>query len=285
MPQKPKEEMSLYINDIFEVHKWEKEMLPFIFHTDEVQKFKGGWGNWHDSLEILQIISGEGDVLCDSHEHSLLPGDTVIINSNEVHRIRTSSEIKYHCFIIGARFCLENGIDLERIKFQNRINDERARILVEEAIKEFSGTDAYHISATRGCALALLSYLCRNYGEEKEKSKDSSGADTVRTGLEFINNNFTKELSLEDVAKKAGISKYHFLREFKRYTGHTVVKYINILRCEYAKRLLRSSDATVGDIATLCGFENQSYFSKTFKAYAGVLPRDFRAAEKNTRSL
>ena len=131
-------------------------------------------------------------------------------------------------------------------------------------------------SYTFGCAYYLW--------EKSEKTKDNSGADSIKMGLEFINNNFTRDLSLENIAKKAGISKYHFLREFKRYTGHTVVKYINILRCEYAKRLLRSTELSVGDVAALCGYENQSYFSKTFKAYTGILPREFRASAENTRS-
>ncbi len=284
MPQKPKEEISPHINEIFEVHRWEKAMLPFIYHTDLVKKSEPCGGNWHESLEILQIISGEGLVLCDSREYAISAGDTVIINSNEVHRVSTYSEIRYHCFIIGSRFCLENGIDIEKIKFKNKIGDEEVKKLVEKVISEFSGGDDYYIPAARYCALALLTYLCRNHAEKSEKAKDNSGADSIKMGLEFINNNFTKELSLENIAKKAGISKYHFLREFKRYTGHTVVKYINILRCEYAKRLLRSSDASVGDVAALCGYDNQSYFTKTFKAYSGLLPREFRALKENTRS-
>ena len=91
--------------DIFELHKWEDPLLPFIFHTDLPIAGKHFInGNWHDSLEILQILEGKGELLCGSYRYSLTPGDIAVISSNELHHIKTDRVIKYHCLIVSVEF-------------------------------------------------------------------------------------------------------------------------------------------------------------------------------------
>ncbi len=283
MPNKAKEKPILYIKDLFEIHKWGNLLLPFIFHTDLVEKRPCGYGNWHESLEILQVIEGKGYILCDSRKYDMDVGDIIVINSNEVHRITTDSFMRFHCFIVGSEFCLENGLDIKKLKYNNKIRDDRASRLLGNVISEIkTEKDSFSVSAVRSCALSLLVYLSRFYSESIDR-KVNSHSDIIRQGLEYINNNFSGPLTLEAIAQKAGISKYHFLREFKQYTGYTVVTYINTLRCEYAKRLLLNTFFSVSDVAVRCGYENFSYFSKTFKKYTGILPSHFRklAPEEN----
>ncbi len=284
MAQKKKDTLGLYISDLFEMHQWNHPIVPFILHKDSKASIDS-YGNWHDSLELIFVTKGEGNILCDCRKYDLTEGDIIIINSGEVHRITTRSSMTYHCLIIGDSFCMENGVDIGNINFMTRIRDERTRSFLEDIIEEWEKDSPYSITAIRAAALSLLLHLCKNFVFEYGKRKDRYQSDSIINALEFINNNFRRELSLEEISKKAGMSKYHFLREFKRYTGHTVVKYINILRCEYAKRLLRSSEMSVGDIAVSCGYENQSYFSKTFKVYTGILPSKFRASEINIGEL
>ncbi len=280
MAQKKKDTPDLYKSDLFEMHQWKHPLLPFILHQSS-KASNCPSGNWHDSLEMIFVTHGEGNILCDCRKHKLLSGDIVIINSGEVHRITTDSEMIYNCFIIGEAFCLENGVDIENLRFMTRIRDEKLWSFLDMIIEEWESDSPYSITSIRSAALSLLLHLCKNFVFEESTKKDRYQSDSIISSLEFINNNFRYNLYLDDVAKRAGMSKYHFVREFKRYTGHTVVRYINILRCEYAKRLLCSSDLSVGDIAISCGYENQSYFSKTFKTYTGVLPREFRANEIN----
>ena len=284
MAQKKKDTLGLYTSDLFEVHRWKHPLLPFILHTDS-EAAKGSYGNWHNSLELIFVFEGEGEILCDCRKYKLSAGDTVIVNSGEVHRITTDSSMKYHCLIIGESFCLENGVNIGETRFMTRIRDEKSREFLGIIIDEWSKDSQSSVIAVRSAALSMLLHLYKNFIFEYSSERDRYQSDSIINALEFLNNNFCSEHSLDEVAKHAGMSKYHFLREFKRYTGHTPIKYSHILRCEYAKRLLRSSDASIGDIAAKCGYENQSYFSKTFKAYTGLLPREFRSAEENTRSL
>lgn len=278
MAQKKKDTLGLYTSDLFEVHRWRHPLLPFIFHK-YLKASDNPYGNWHDSLELIFVVEGEGNILCDCRKYRLLSGDIIIVNSGEVHRINTESSMTYHCFIIGESFCKENGVDIGEIRFMTRIRDEKLMSLLDVIIDQWDGASPYSVTEIRSAALSILLHLLKNFVFEEMTRGDRWQSDSIINALEFVNNNFRESLSLDDVAKRAGMSKYHFVREFKRYTGHTVVRYINILRCEYAKRLLRSTELSVGDIAAGCGYENQSYFSKIFKTYTGILPREFRASE------
>ena len=80
----------------------------------------------------------------------------------------------------------------------------------------------------------------------------------------YINENYTNALSLEHIAEVIGINKSYLSREFKKYAGHTVHTYINMLRCKKAEQCI-SEGMTVTEAAMECGFENISYFSRTYK--------------------
>ena len=91
----------------------------------------------------------------------------------------------------------------------------------------------------------------------------------------YIQAHFTANLTMETVADEVGLSVYYFAREFKKGTGVTFVSYINHLRCESAKKMLQSGSYTVAEACTENGFENLSYFSKTFKKFFGKSPSTF----------
>lgn len=268
----------------FELHRWADERLPFIYHIDRVECHPFGYGNWHDSLEILLVTSGSGSILCDTARHSLSAGDIAVVDSNAVHTITAGDSIEYHCLIIGHSFCLENGFDIDRMHFRAVLRSEEIRRLMKNAIEEIEkasdggrGADPIAVCAARGAVLCLLASLGRGFASQTEKRSDKTCSDTVKNGLMYINKNYTRHIVLDDIAAAAGASKYHFLRNFKLYTGYTVTEYVNMTRCEYARRLLLGAEKrSIGEVSRSCGFENLSYFSKTFKKYTGKLPSEIR---------
>jgi len=267
----------------FEIHRWNNPLFPFSFHDDMITAGSCIGDNWHESLEILQVTDGEGTLLCDSKTYSISAGDIVVINSNEVHKVTSDTSIRYDCFIIGASFLSENGLDITKLKYTTIINDERLEQLLSIAFAEYSNhadptKQAFFVPAVRVATLNAILYLSCKYSGPFVRKGSNTSSEVIRTGLRYINSNFTKQITLEEIARSVGVSKYHFLREFKRYTDHTVVTYINILRCEYAKHLFGSSKASVGEVAHQCGFTNLSYFTKTFKKYTGHLPSHYYKA-------
>jgi AraC-like DNA-binding protein len=105
---------------------------------------------------------------------------------------------------------------------------------------------------------------------------DSALQAKLKTVLAYIDANFTSDIRLDELARRFYISKYYLTREFKRAYGETIFQYIISKRINYAKRLLRFTDKPVEEISELCGFNDQSYFSKQFKKAENVTCLAFR---------
>ena len=101
-------------------------------------------------------------------------------------------------------------------------------------------------------------------------------AAALRKAEAFILENFTKKISLKEIAAIAGLSPPYFSTIFKEEMGENLSKYLNRLRVEKASRLLLETDMSLSEIAACCCFEDQSWFSKIFKAYTGISPGKYR---------
>lgn len=102
----------------------------------------------------------------------------------------------------------------------------------------------------------------------------------IRTSLKLINENLS-EIVLSRLARESGLSLRNFNRLFLGATGLTPKNYLMRRRVARAKELLKESQLTVTDIAMEVGYQSLSKFIETFKRFEGVLPSDFRAAEKS----
>lgn len=100
--------------------------------------------------------------------------------------------------------------------------------------------------------------------------------DLIYKSVEYIKRNYATKLTLQDIADYLFISQAYFCRIFKEGTGQTPGSYINFVRIEESKKLLRNSAINIVDIPELVGFEGQSYFTKKFKSETGCTPGQFR---------
>jgi AraC-like DNA-binding protein len=93
---------------------------------------------------------------------------------------------------------------------------------------------------------------------------------------EYLDNNFTEEIYLENLCDTFCMSKFYLTKEFKKAYGVTISKYIISCRINYAKRLLRFTDKSIDEISEVCGFYDTSYFNKQFKASEDITPFKYR---------
>jgi len=107
-------------------------------------------------------------------------------------------------------------------------------------------------------------------------------ADTVYHIMEFIKSNYEKKIGLEEVAAYVHLSSSHVGSLFRKKTGQTVSEYLNQVRIEKSKTLLAWSDMPIFDVAYLCGFGDQSYFTHVFKKQTGLSPKKFRQQAQQT---
>jgi AraC-like DNA-binding protein/ligand-binding sensor protein len=101
-------------------------------------------------------------------------------------------------------------------------------------------------------------------------------ASALRKAERFIWENYTRKVSLKEIADVSGLSAPYFSTIFKDEMGENLTNYLNRLRVEKAAAMLRESEFSISQIAVACGFEDQSWFSKIFKIYAGISPAKYR---------
>ena len=97
----------------------------------------------------------------------------------------------------------------------------------------------------------------------------------VRQAVDYINLNFSQELSLPLIAETINVSPSHLSKKFKKETGYTVTEFINMKRIYEAKRLLEKTDHSITDIAILIGFDDPGYFTSVFRKLVGMTPREY----------
>lgn len=100
--------------------------------------------------------------------------------------------------------------------------------------------------------------------------------DLIRKAIAYISKNYSLNLTLEDVANHVHLNPAYFSTLFKQISGSSFREFLNIVRVEEGKRLLANTDYSIIDIAIAVGFDNQSYFSKVFKKYTGLTPKQYR---------
>lgn len=264
----------------YERHLLTNSHLPFIFHCDNILQTRSVYPNWHDNAEFIFCLSGSGTAHSDSDDIEMRPGDTVIINPRCLHYYTSPDRVSYHCLIIDNSFFRENGFDLSKIRFDVHFRDEHAGKLMEEINAAFkSEATLSRIAEIRLAVLNYIIYICKNHtveAAEESGGKISKSHEAILKAVEFIDKNYEKKLTVDEIASVAGFSKYHFSRLFKNYTGFTVVEHINGRRCETAKVLLENRSYSISQIAAECGFESCSYFAKAFERSFGMLPSAYR---------
>ncbi|WP_138494594.1 AraC family transcriptional regulator [Paenibacillus pinistramenti] len=259
--------------------------------------------HWHEHLEVLYFTKGEAVIECNSVPVQVRPGDVLMLNSNDLHQGRALSErVEYYALIADLSLLKSPSPDALEIKFiapvaQNRLlfshlirEDGAVRAVLEDIVQEFAEMKLGYELSVKAAIFKLLALLVRNYAVAAPKT--SSGENTRRRNLErfdpifaYIEANYLGEISAAELARLAGLSRFHFSRLFSELTGRTVTEYVNQLRIFKSEELLRSTGMTVSEIALATGYQDLSYFSRTFKRYKNVSPSEFRtsapAAEEN----
>lgn len=110
----------------------------------------------------------------------------------------------------------------------------------------------------------------------KPREKGSFLMDEMDKAVAYFHLNYNRPISVEEYAKKRGMSISWFIRNFKDYVGSTPIQYILSLRISNAQSLLETTDYNVSEVAAIVGYDNPLYFSRLFKKNCGMAPKEFR---------
>lgn len=107
-------------------------------------------------------------------------------------------------------------------------------------------------------------------------NKTDKTESVVEKATDFIDKNYMKDISLDDISKYCNISSYYFSKLFKQEKGENYVEYLNRVRIENAKAMLSQGDSSIKEVCYSVGFSDPNYFSRAFKKYEGVTPTEFK---------
>ncbi|MCQ2407756.1 MAG: AraC family transcriptional regulator [Oscillospiraceae bacterium] len=253
------------------------------FYLQECGHLKAG-GSHHTSRQNLQsflfavILDGKGVLNYEGKHYQLGAGQCFFIDCRMTHSYQSDPQQPWELLWVHFNGCTTEEyfklfLGQQQPVFQP-VSTVKFVSLLQELMRLNAETYADTEVLTSGLLANLLTTLLtvNSISEENDTALQSK----LKTVLAHIDANFTSDIRLDELAYRFDISKYYLTREFKRAYGETIFQHIISLRINYAKRLLRFTDKSVEEIAMLCGFKDQSYFSKQFKKAESVTCLAFR---------
>jgi AraC-like DNA-binding protein len=245
--------------------------------------------HFHEHLEFLYIVTGKALIECGSTTITASAGDLIVVNSNELHYgISLSSDLYYYALIADISLLHSQSVDAAETKFitpmtqkrlllQNYVGDDsKVSSCMLAIIHELEQREFGYELAIKSELYRLLTLLLRGHvatvltkDEYAERMKNIERFTPV---FKHIEDSYKDELSVDQLASMANLSRFHFSRLFKELSGHTVTEYITMTRLGKADYLLRHSPLTVSEVAAATGFNDIYYFSRTFKKHKKVSP-------------
>lgn len=231
--------------------------------------------HWHENMEFLYCVSGTGSLRYNGKMYTLQPGDLIAVNTEVFHHLYSETPMYFHCLIPDRRFCKASGIPTSELRFLEQITDPvavSAFLQIFDAYDRFRQSGKlYDVAPFHARILDFLHLLCEKHRMQGGSIATPHRNELVKATMIYIEQHLTQPMTLDAIAAHVGVDKYHLTKEFKRVIGRTIFDTILMLRCAEAKRQLLNG-TSVAQAARACGFENMSYFTRTFKKYQGELP-------------
>ncbi len=174
--------------------------------------------------------------------------------------------------------------DKKSLVFLNTYNveDNVLKHFIELFVLEMRAKGRNQSSYLESLLASFAEYFLKNYSNYLD-APDQEVSRLSETNLDTIKKMILEEISekimIEDMAAEIGMSKFHFLREFKKTTGETPYQFVLKVRLSEAERLLIESNSKISDIAYELGFNDQSHFTNAFRKAKGISPQSFRKSK------
>jgi AraC family transcriptional regulator len=257
-------------------------------HTSAVRcEFQSHSHNW---LTVTAILEGRLSVVIGPAEFKLSKGQVALTNAGETHSA-VGERVEFVSISISpaliSDLLTETGSifnSTEAVFIASVVGDEAitaaARSIIFEMATERVGRASMLEALVRQVAVHLIrSHLSVRRSALIELSRAGPVDRRLRRAIEFMHDNYSRDIPLEEIASTAYLSEFHFARLFKQIMGVTPHFYLANLRIERARALLLESDDPIGEIAVMVGYQSQSHFTKIFKSVTGLTPHAFRNAD------
>ncbi|MBP1920104.1 AraC family transcriptional regulator [Youngiibacter multivorans] len=272
-------ELTAYYRIINTPSEFAKENLFYIQESGSLKSLKSHIKQREqlNSYLFMAVLSGSGQFTYKGDTHKLKPGSCLLIDCNYHYSHQSSDTDPWE--LMWVHF---NGKNIKPYITQYRsINPKsvfHTDIATDYTTIIGSCLDAVKINDINSefiisKMLTDILTLCITRRNNKIGQKDIEKMAKIK---EYIDNNFAKKISLNEIAQEFFVSKYYLAREFKKYYGMTIGEYISAKRVNSSKELLRFTNKSIEEIATLCGITDTNYFAKVFRKFEDCSPSDYR---------
>ncbi len=236
-----------------------------------------------DSYLIILILNGSGVISYNKEDYSVKSGDLVFINCNTEYSHRANDTDPWQLSWLHFNGPTANEIHNLFLKRNGTIvlhpNDPSKYIGL---LRNLTSVMSQKKKDYEFIASDYISRIFTKILTEPLKSNCSNTTDEkIQLIKEFIENNFSEKITLDDLSQSFFISKYYMTRRYKEIFGTTIIKYLTECRINHAKKLLRFTHKTISEIAEECGFIDATYFNKVFHDMEGTTAGKYRRLWKN----
>ncbi|MFV0413540.1 MAG: AraC family transcriptional regulator [Oscillospiraceae bacterium] len=284
---------------IFSDAKENDAQLLRLYHNKVDAGRRAVFEHSHNELEIAIFQSGSGTYLVNNKlDYSVKPGDIFVFASGEKHYMPVV-DLEQDLVTMGVHFNPQfiwsprndmfsmRFLDIffnRNASFQHRLDrnnpsTEMVRNLLLQMDQELTLKKEDYALMVKIQLLSILVILNRDYGytvSSTANTIDKQNMKQIEGAIRYIDEHFKENITLEQLAAIANMSKSYFALLFKTLNGFTAWNYINNKRVQYAIEQLSETNTPVIEIAYNCGFNNSANFNKTFRKVTGTTPSEYR---------
>ncbi|MBE6754368.1 MAG: helix-turn-helix domain-containing protein [Ruminococcaceae bacterium] len=246
----------------------------------------------HDFYEVYFLVSGDVNYVIEGRNYSVLPGNMMIVSPRELHQAHIEPDMApYERYVLWIdpklleRLSTESTdltrcFDISSPGYSNLLylsSGERSmvRSLMEEILSETENT-GYGAELMQSSMLTQLMILVNRIAAKGDaRSDDMTYSSRVVTDvINYVNIHYGEQLSLDDLAERFFVNKYHLSHEFNRHVGTSVYRFIQKKRLQIARQLLAQGQKPK-KVCSECGFSDYTCFYRAFRSEYGIAPREF----------
>lgn len=238
--------------------------------------FTMSYAHAHNAVEIMYVLSGCCRVHVEGEIKNLSRNDMIIIDTGVSHRLIVDKGI--NCRMLNVEFRFRNpqyNVGLHDFDCVIIKDHEEILYILKDLVLEHQH-DMMKSDEAKQVLFRYLFLKLSRYWKEKQSPGNDTSSGYVKKALEFIHNNYDRQLKVSDIADHVNINLNYLQRIFKKQMTDTIIGYLTYLRIEKAKLLLNNTDIPVTDISAYIGISSRQYFSFLFSKYCGMSPSEFR---------